>query len=313
MLYTAGDLASYTLTGPAYTNSSGTPNQGDKGNDLFVVDGWLQLGKNFLATGDNIVTSLLGEATGAGATFVSNWFQVTYDDNDVRPLIGAQPAPTVAPIALGAGQLQLTTTYVAYGSCPNFHEFDAVQVDAATTSYRAAEFLDADGNAGVYPYAAMVNVDLFSGGNPIGTKVVMSPVDFDTWYTPYASSKALAPLPARANALNEILIYFGHIGAGPSTDSPDAGVFAARNYPNPFNPSTKIEWSIPRAGDLSIKVFNVRGELVKTLVQGTVTETAGTEIWNGKDSSGKDVASGVYFYEVRSGSHVKVSKMALVK
>ena len=313
MLYTCGDLASYTITGPAYTNTSGTPNQGDKGNDLFVVDGFLQLGKNFFATGDNLVSGLLAEATGAGATFVSNWFAVNYDDNDIRPLIGAQPAPSVAPIALGAGMLQLATPFVAYGSCPNFHEFDAIQVDGSATSHRAAEFLSANGTAGVYPYAAIVNNDLFTGGNPIGSKIVMSIVDFDTWYTPYASSKALAPMPARTSALNEILVYFGHIGGGPSTPAPEASVFAASNYPNPFNPTTTIKWTIPRAGDLSIKVFNLRGELVKTLVQGTVTETSGTELWSGKDDSGKDVASGVYFYEVRSGSHVQVNKMALVK
>jgi flagellar hook assembly protein FlgD len=90
-------------------------------------------------------------------------------------------------------------------------------------------------------------------------------------------------------------------------------VFFAKNYPNPFNPMTTIEWSIPRAGDLSIKIFNVKGELVRTLHDGFSAVQSGVMEWNGTNDSGRDVASGVYFYEVRSGDNVSVNKMALVK
>ncbi len=153
-------------------------------------------------------------------------------------------------------------------------------------------------------YAAMVS----NYNTAVGSKVVTVPVDFGAWYSPYGVAKDdPAPYAARTQALGEILVWFGY------TPTPSSGVFVAKNYPNPFNPMTTIEWSIPRAGDLSIKIFNVRGELVRTLHDGFSAVQSGVMEWNGTNDGGRDVASGVYFYEVRSGDNVSVNKMALVK
>ncbi|MFT5232649.1 MAG: flagellar hook assembly protein FlgD, partial [Candidatus Krumholzibacteriia bacterium] len=105
---------------------------------------------------------------------------------------------------------------------------------------------------------------------------------------------------------------FGSSGTtAPSAVLPTAR-FAASNYPNPFNPSTKISYTIKAAGHLSLKVYNVRGQLVKTLVDGNVSES-GFVTWDGKNNQGTNVSSGVYFYEARMGNDVEVNKMALVK
>ena len=66
-----------------------------------------------------------------------------------------------------------------------------------------------------------------------------------------------------------------------------------KNYPNPFNPQTKIEFTLPQRGQVTVKIFNVRGELVRTLVddvrEGNVVHV---EVWNGTDNRGAEVSSG---------------------
>ena len=86
------------------------------------------------------------------------------------------------------------------------------------------------------------------------------------------------------------------------------------NHPNPFNPSTTIKYSMPRDGHLKLCVYNVRGQLVKTLIDGVRPAGADQAVaWDGTDHLGNAAASGLYFYEARTGSEVKVGKMTLVK
>ena len=85
------------------------------------------------------------------------------------------------------------------------------------------------------------------------------------------------------------------------------------NVPNPFNPVTTIEYSLPRAGAVTVKIYNVRGELVKTLIDAPVRSGAGEVSWDGTDRHGARVAAGVYFYQARALGETTVGKVALVK
>jgi hypothetical protein len=139
------------------------------------------------------------------------------------------------------------------------------------------------------------------------------PFDFLEIHDAAPGDKVEAPLSARARVLEKILALFGVEGDLQDVSAvPQLDRFAVRNYPNPFNPTTKIEYTMPRAGHLSLKIFNVRGELVKTLIDEQV-EDSGSVIWDGSDDGGAKVSSGVYFYEARTAGQVKVEKMALVK
>jgi hypothetical protein len=86
-----------------------------------------------------------------------------------------------------------------------------------------------------------------------------------------------------------------------------------QNYPNPFNPMTKIGFSIPRAGRVSLKIYDIRGRLVKTLVDGQVPAGRHEETWLGDDSRGRPVASGVYLYRLHTEQETKTRKMAVVR
>jgi hypothetical protein len=71
-----------------------------------------------------------------------------------------------------------------------------------------------------------------------------------------------------------------------------------QNYPNPFNPSTTIGFQLPKAGNISLKIFNIMGQEVRNLESGFVSAGSYEAQWDGKDHSGNSVASGVYFYQL---------------
>ncbi len=87
----------------------------------------------------------------------------------------------------------------------------------------------------------------------------------------------------------------------------------AQNYPNPFNPSTTIKYSIPANSFVNIKIYDMLGREVKTLIR--AQQDAGTyeARWNGDNNSGNKVASGTYIYRVTSGEHTKAMKLMLLK
>lgn len=87
----------------------------------------------------------------------------------------------------------------------------------------------------------------------------------------------------------------------------------AQNYPNPFNPETTIKYDLPVSSHVVLKIFNILGEEVKTLVDAEQTAGINTIIWNGKDKLGKDVSSGAYIYQMQAGGFTKVKKLTLLR
>lgn len=87
-----------------------------------------------------------------------------------------------------------------------------------------------------------------------------------------------------------------------------ATYFLTNNFPNPFNPSTTIKYSIPKASPVSLKIFNTLGEEIETLVN--IEKSIGTYklTWNAANHP-----SGVYFYRLQAGSFFETKKMILSK
>lgn len=86
-----------------------------------------------------------------------------------------------------------------------------------------------------------------------------------------------------------------------------------QNYPNPFNPTTKIKYTVPDAGFVTIKVYNILGQLVNTLVNNEMNSGVYEIVWNGKNNYGSQVSAGVYIYRVTAGKNIAVKKMILIK
>jgi hypothetical protein len=84
-------------------------------------------------------------------------------------------------------------------------------------------------------------------------------------------------------------------------------------YPNPFNPSTTIEYSIPSAGKAKLCVYNIRGQKVTTLFDGTAEKGVHRLVWDGRDGSGRSVASGIYLIHLESAGKSSIRKAMLMK
>ena len=85
------------------------------------------------------------------------------------------------------------------------------------------------------------------------------------------------------------------------------------NYPNPFNPTTQIEYALPVSNHVSIKVFNSLGQKVKTLVDRQMTPGTHHTNWDGTNDAGNVVPSGLYFYKMESSHFNSVKRMLLLK
>jgi hypothetical protein len=87
----------------------------------------------------------------------------------------------------------------------------------------------------------------------------------------------------------------------------------AQNYPNPFNPSTTIRYEVATTVHVRLKIYDVAGRLVRTLVDEERKPERYKVDWNGTNNRGQDVATGVYFYRLEAGSYIKTRKMLLLK
>jgi len=86
-----------------------------------------------------------------------------------------------------------------------------------------------------------------------------------------------------------------------------------QNYPNPFNPETTIRYTLPERGHVMLKVFDLHGREVATLVDAEKPAGAYTATWNGRDEQGRNVASGMYFYRIQFKDRVLMGKMILMR
>jgi flagellar hook assembly protein FlgD len=89
--------------------------------------------------------------------------------------------------------------------------------------------------------------------------------------------------------------------------------YLRQNFPNPFNPATKIEYQVQRAGHVKLAIYNSLGQLVTVLVDNYHKSGDYSIQWNGTTSSGAEAASGIYFYQLQVDDFVAGKKMMLIK
>jgi hypothetical protein len=127
-----------------------------------------------------------------------------------------------------------------------------------------------------------------------------------------------ATLDGRALARTAAVTLDANIVTGPSTTTTvgpvqEAGSFTlSQNYPNPFNPTTTIRYSIEKAGPVSLRIFNLLGSEVATLVDGR-QEAGSYDVRILAGEGGLSLTSGMYFYRLETGSTLSIKKMILMK
>ncbi len=198
----------------------------------------------------------------------------------------------ITPQVTGAAQLKFwARTYVAdYG-------LERFKVGVSTTG------------------TAPANFTIISGAN-----YVSAPVEW-TEYTYDLSSYGNTPIRVGIQCLsNDAFIFFVDdvliTGNSGSSEDPIVPVIATElksNYPNPFNPETNIAFSMKEAGAVTLEVYNVKGQLVRTLINDVKAAGNHTVVWNGKDNNGRSVSSGIYYYKMNTGKYSSTKKMIMMK
>jgi hypothetical protein len=124
-------------------------------------------------------------------------------------------------------------------------------------------------------------------------------------------------VPTRAHHLRDILGWFGEPVGDPVDVEPVVPAYVdrlAQNRPNPFNPATTIEFSLRAPARVTLSVYNVRGQLVRVLVDEPRAAGLHKDVsWEGRNDSGQSVASGIYFYRLTTGNFTDTKKMVLLK
>ena len=92
------------------------------------------------------------------------------------------------------------------------------------------------------------------------------------------------------------------------------------NYPNPFlisnsnrNSGTTISFELPKESNVEISIFNIKGQLVTNLKKGIMEKGKHNIVWNGKNETGNNVTSGVFFYKIETKNQTAVKKMLIIK
>jgi len=116
------------------------------------------------------------------------------------------------------------------------------------------------------------------------------------------------------NALVNTIPLYG-TGQPVANDDPVAVLVTSLKgcYPNPFNPTTTISFSIKEKAPVELVIYNILGQKVRTLVNQPLEPGEHSIVWNGTDNKGRSVASGIYFYRMKAGNYSETKKMVLKK
>lgn len=124
---------------------------------------------------------------------------------------------------------------------------------------------------------------------------------------------SLQPMIARSWDNHDITITYDYTANEDLVNVIPLESYLGSNFPNPFNPSTTIQYGLKEAGSVKINVYNSRGQLVRSLIN--ESKAAGTYrvVWDGKDGNNRSVSSGIYYFRMEAQDYVKTNKGLLIK
>jgi hypothetical protein len=280
----------------------GTPNGGssfEKSDDFALCYTFLNNHPNnpgWAYYGDDVVQDW-ADLTGAGAIAVTNTFMNhTLLGSDQRVVTG-QVSPLVSAVPTSPFA---TETFYMGGGCPIINDFD--MPGASGASFVGHKYNNTV-PASVYQATA----------NSVGStaRFFLAGFGFD-----YIRDDDTDNVPDYATHLWKVLQWMQNVIPSPTGIDPVAFSNKLEHaYPNPFNPTTTIRYSIASAGRVSLRIYNAAGQLVRTLVDEEQTPAAErlSATWDGLSDQGQPTASGVYFYKLTTKGFSDTKKMVLLK
>jgi len=301
IIWDSGDISDGTLCdGASYIN--------DKSNDCQLLNDWIlnaaEGDANLWISGDNIAEELVARGSGPGYDLMNscgvNLVSGNYHDEtdggyswvDVEGT-GGSPLYSYAFWLDGC-------RWSETGGCYPLNSFDIL--DVYGSGQRGLNYLDDYNTYG----ACIYNSGPTSNGNTYKT------MWFGFSFGHIIDNDNLSP-SARFQLMYDVFTYFNIESFNSTGDEPPLKNMLSQNYPNPFNPNSKIRFSITRKGFVRLRVYNVSGQLVKTLVNKVMEAGSHTASWDGTNNNGSKVSSGVYFYQLKSPEFTRSRKMVLLR
>jgi hypothetical protein len=302
ILWDSGSLSSGLM------GDGGSPNGGsgiEKSDDFSLCytflnshpdhPGWAYFGDDVVQDWDRL--------TGYGALSVRDVFMnFVLNTSDQRTQTGVV-SPIVYPTAplASAPWFRPSQAFYAYGGCEVINDFDSPGATGASkVAYRY-------NNASSGPPAALTQWTVNAAGDTGFVAVVGWGWKIVRWIVEgYGGIRAA----------QELLEWLGN--PTPYITGIEALAFENRlgnNYPNPFNPTTTIKYSIAERGHVQLKIYNAAGQLIRTLVneEQAPQEVPFAKVWNGLNDQNQPVASGVYFYQLTAKNFSQTKKMVVLK
>ena len=252
-----------------------------------------------------------------GAAYVKDnpaWFQLTSAPGDP---IGAGETFTIS--GSFPDELRFSTTYTGAQAVYRYSGVGSAS-DRCETEQENREFYQKEGkewDPKMWPFAPS-GPDSLAGVRYVGTTHAAVYFSFNLYYIQEPARRAAVLDRALdwMNAAMTVASDTGGLSGAPtgSTLMPDR-LSLAQNYPNPFNPMTQLRIGIPakHTSPVSLKIYNVRGQLVKTMFSGVKPAGYHTFRWDGTDEHGGPVATGVYFANFVADHTRLTRKMVLLK
>jgi hypothetical protein len=307
IVWDCGDLTSITI-------SDGTVNS-DKSNDCAMLINWFEQSEHVCGLwvcGDGVAGDLDDLASTPALTLMSTWCGVdfvamSYFDETggrsgggiVSPLLTGE---TNAGIFVHAG---VPDKLYAFGGCPVINQFDVLEKTANGKYALSYPVYNATNR-----YAAIASETL----NPAGYAVRTMWFGFSMQYL--RDDVFSAPID-RFEIAKNVFDWMQFVTNPCCIGYADAEIPGAyklsQNFPNPFNPVTTIKFDMKERGPVTLRVYNVAGHLVRTLVDDVRDAAAYSIPWDGRNNIGSEVASGIYFYKMETKVFSETRKMVLLR
>ncbi len=160
-----------------------------------------------------------------------------------------------------------------------------------------------------YPSDKMINVGTDNEGNDIYRLFIMFYDDSD-----WASAIIGEGQESQGQVLmNAIDFHIPTPEANETNAQPAVSSMLKQSYPNPFSSNSTFECDLKKSGDVSLKMYNVKGQLVKTLVDDYQTASTHQIMWDGKDDFGRTVSCGLYFSKLSTSGISETRKIVIIK
>ncbi|MBN1884485.1 MAG: T9SS type A sorting domain-containing protein [Candidatus Krumholzibacteriota bacterium] len=285
----------------------------DKSNDTQALIDWMEFAPNDVGlwvAGDQAATDLNNSTAGSALSLLNTYCGVEWVDGSYYDLTGGRLAGgTITPFVYAPNTpnnpLYHTTwgdSFYVFGGCPIINSFDVLEKTSG--GEYALQYPDYGGES---YYAGIFNTGINDGGFDIRTM----------WFgfSFAAIRDVTSASPTMANIVaKDIISWMQNDTESDITESEIPRAYSlSQNFPNPFNPTTEIRFALRAKGNVSLKVYDVAGRLVKTLANEVRDAGSYNVTWDGTNNSGVKVASGVYFYKMDTREFNQTKKMVLLR